>query len=255
MKKIIVTIIVSIIHTNIMLAQSGGDGPPILVNNNDPLPIRLPPSRLEYTNSNYYVIELTNNQGVLINQQVPFTDVQGTPYFNTDWTNATIITKAQDTFYNVPIKMNLQSNKVYYKKTDLQYTIVDNEAIRKIIIPSLAGNIVFANRFTAIDNQNYYSYYQVLTQGTYTLLCYKKVVYTQHKNDMSGEITNTFEPYNTYYIQVGESIKKYNPKKDVKEFINPTDLTTYNNLLTATAGQKKGIDQTIELFKQLNSKK
>ena len=109
----------------------------------------------------------------------PFTDkrlenVEGSPMFSPDWNLGNVTFKNGTTVKDIPLQFNLYDNQVYFRKdtvllafvqpvTSFEFAFTDNGVKR-------LGH--FSNGYPFVQNNNEWTYYQILAAGPLQLLKY-----------------------------------------------------------------------------------
>jgi hypothetical protein len=210
--------------------------------------------QLEVTSSNYYPVEFLDPQGVVIGRG-KIDRADGDPYYRDEWQKATIITTSGSVMENVFIKMHLQANKVYYKKDSVEIIEIDKGIVDRVIFTNGNDTTVFGNGFPSINKKNEHTFYKIVAEGKYTFLNLLEKFLIQNKNDMSGEISNEFRLYSSYFINYNDTMISFNPKKDIKKIeniISNKDLEKYNKFIADKKQPLKTVEDIKVLLDYLN---
>jgi hypothetical protein len=147
-------------------------------------------------------------------------DIEGTPFLIKDWKIATLVTKKGVQVNNVSVKLNIESNELYYLDSAGKTWIANAGNVVKISLINFDGKdnttTVFKCGYPAIGKQTNNYYYQVLADGKIALL--KKLYKTieTFKNDLSGEKRREFVEGTRIFVFVAGEIKEV---KNDKGFI------------------------------------
>jgi hypothetical protein len=120
-------------------------------------------------------------------------DATGSPFVNDDWAFAKLTTVRGNIIGPLQIKLNIESNELYYLDSAGKIMVAMEGLVKKIDFINYfykdSIRYVFKCGYPDIDKQNGNFYYQVLTDGVIELLV-KRFKYTRvTKEEVSGEIT------------------------------------------------------------------
>jgi hypothetical protein len=109
----------------------------------------------------------------------------------------------------------LQANEIHYKKDNKTIIVVDTGIIKKIELYK-SEVVVFESGFPAIYKNSNQTFYKVMSTGKCSLLCHIEKVFSQSKNEYSGEQTNEFKTYINYYTFINNEMKVFNIRRSIK---------------------------------------
>lgn len=146
-------------------------------------------------------------------------DVEGIPFVNTNWVLATITLSKGKKIGPIPIKLNLESNELYYRDSTGKEMIATEGLVKKIDCLNFYSKdsirYVFKSGYPAIDKQNKNYYYQVFTEGKIELLAKKFKYISTVKQEYSGEISKEFvEGAVVLYMYVDDKIQEFHSNKN-----------------------------------------
>ncbi len=150
----------------------------------------------------------------------PSPDVAGTPFYSDEWRLGTVMVIDNRRYDSIRLRLNLLSGEVHMLDSGKREMALARGYIKEIIWPArLAGipdGIRFQSGFPAIDAQDPFSYYEVLSEGKFWLLHSIRKVISQQKDNLSGEIRKEYRTYEDYYVYDGKTMQR--ARKD-KAFI------------------------------------
>ena len=133
----------------------------------------------------------------------PLIDIEGSPFFIDQWKYATVKHNDSTSYPNVPVKLNLYSEKGHFLSGKNELTFIPGFVKEFIFIDSSIGKMksyTFRNGFPAINKQNENSYYLVLCDGKFKYIEYMYRKVDESKNPISGEIKKELVSYEEYYF-------------------------------------------------------
>lgn len=149
----------------------------------------------------------------------PAPDVAGSPFYADDWRLGTLVVVDNRMYDSVKIRLDLQSGEVHVLDNNAKEIALARGYIKKVLLPAKISGLpgtLFQNGFPAIDEQDLYSYYEVLSEGKFWLLHSIRKVISQQKDDLSGDIRKEYQTYENYYVYDGKTMQRV--KKD-KTFV------------------------------------
>jgi hypothetical protein len=153
----------------------------------------------------------------------PAPDVAGTPFYSEEWRIGTLVVMDNRRYDSVKLRLNLQSGEVHLLDSNGKEIALAKGYIKEVYWPGkvrgIPGGTRFQNGFPTVDEQDAYSYYEVLSKGKFWLLHSIRKVISQRKDDLSGEIRREYQTYEEYYVCDGKTMQRV--KKD-KAFILAT---------------------------------
>ena len=166
---------------------------------------------------------------------------EGSPFLIDKYCLANIELGNHKTYRDIPIKINLLTNKIIY-------TTYDNKEFEAIIpiktielfdcsSEGLTENMIFQSGFPKIDQQTEESFYQVLASGKISLLKHYKVISVDEQPYASASIIRRFEKKEILYVYTNEQkilqlnkvenniLDLLEKKRDnIKEFVRKSNL-------------------------------
>jgi len=148
--------------------------------------------------------------------------VEGHPFFIENFRSSNIRLVSGAIFNNVTARLDLYKQTIQIKLNgDTVKTVLPGNITEIIFydtVQSLPCSYTFQSGYPEVDNLKRGNYYQVLSDGTVTLLksAIKKINKT--KNEMSGETSSQFDTYEDYYLYVRYQMKRV--KKDKEYLLN-----------------------------------
>lgn len=143
---------------------------------------------------------------------------EGTPFVNSEWEDADIITSSGELVKKVKVKLNIESNELYYLDAANTTWVALDGKVKKISYVNLFSKesirYVFKNGYPAIDKQNKSYYYQVLSEGKIDLLKNNYKTIETFKNELSGDKRKEFVEGSSYYIFSEMGIKQLQNSKE-----------------------------------------
>jgi hypothetical protein len=186
-------------------------------------------------------------------------DVTGSPFINDDWVSAKITLSKGKEIGPLSIKMNLESNELYYLDSSKMELVADKSVARKVDCMDYSSKdgikYVFKNGYPAIDKQDENFYYQVYTEGKIELLAKRFKYIRSEKNDLTGEMSKTFiDGSVVLYVYAYGLMQVFHPTKELVNslFEEDKDQSTRTFIDTNKINFKK-IPDLIKLFKYYNS--
>ena len=145
-------------------------------------------------------------------------DVTGTPFINPNWMPAKLTLTLGKITEPVSVKLNIESNVLYFLDSAGKEMIAIDGLVRKIDCYSFFSKDsighIFKNGYPAIDKQNENYYYQVFTEGKVELLAKRTKYVRVYKDEISGQITKEFvDAAVTFYVYANDSIQEFRRTK------------------------------------------
>ena len=227
--------------------------------------------QLEFRNSN--VGRLVNMEDIsgqsLLKKYDP--EITGSPFLNDNWTPAAITLSKGKQITPLQIKINLESNELYFLDTVGKEMIAVNGLVRRVEFINLYSRdsvkYVFKSGYPAVDKQNEIFFYQVLTEGKMELLAKKSKYISVVKDGFTGETKKSFEDaatvlyvciVNTMHVtrsdglQVVYRIEQFRPNKSVVLSLLSDKEQMINTFLDTNKINLKKTSDLIKLFSYYN---
>jgi hypothetical protein len=198
------------------------------------------------------VVEMTDQNGrSLLKRYDP--DITGSPFINTEWVPATITLSKGKEIGPIPVKLNIESNELYFRDSTGKEMIAFEGLVKKIdCLNFYSGDsirYVFKNGYPGIDKQNENYYYQVFTEGKIELLAKRSKYIRTVKDELSGEITKEFvEGVTLLYVYAFGIMQAFHPNKSfVTSLLEDKEQAINTFISTNKINFKKNAD-LIKLF-------
>jgi hypothetical protein len=183
--------------------------------------------------------------------------VEGNPFFIESFRPTTIKLVSGLEFNNVTARLDLYKQMIQVKLNGDTVKMILPGSIAEVIfydtVQSLPHEYKFQTGYPEIDNLSRNNFYQVLSDGTITLLRSSIKKINKIKNEMSGEVSSQFDIYEDHYLYVKYEMKRV--KKDKEYILNllsdkRKELETY---ITAQKINFKSMDSIKKLIDYYNS--
>lgn len=183
--------------------------------------------------------------------------IEGNPFFIENFRSSTIKLASGLEFTNVMARLDLYKQTIQVKLTEDTVKMILPGNISEIIFYDTVQSLPYKHKFQTgypeIDNLNRNNFYQVLSDGTVTLLKSSIKKINKTKNEMSGEVSSQFDIYEDHYLYVKYEMKRV--KKD-KEYLLKLLADKKKELEVYIANKKlnfKSMDSIIKLIDYYNS--
>lgn len=212
------------------------------------------PAQLEFRNSN--VGRLINfedfNGHSLLKKYDP--SISGSPFINDDWVPATITLSKGKVIGPLLVKINIESNEIYFIDSAGKEMIAVEGLVKKVDCAGYYSKdsirYVFKNGYPAIDKQNEFYYYQVLTEGTIELLAKKYKYIRTTKDAYTSEVTKDFlGGAVVLYVYANETLQSFHPNK---EFVISLLKDKEKAIINFIEGNNINYKKTADLIKLFN---
>jgi hypothetical protein len=183
--------------------------------------------------------------------------IEGNPFFIESFRPTTIKLVSGLEFKNVTARLDLYKQMIQVKLNGDTLKMILPGSIAEVIfydtVQSLPCVYKFQTGYPEIDNLNRNNFYQVLSDGTVTLLRSSIKKINKIRNEMSGEVSSQFDTYEDHYFYVKYEMKRI--KKDKEYILNllsdkRKELETY---ITAQKINFKSMDSIKKLIDYYNS--
>ena len=207
--------------------------------------------QLEFRNSNVgRLINLEDFNGrSLLKKYDP--DISGSPFINTNWMPAKItLTKGKE-IGPLLVKLNIESNELYFLDSNGKEMIAREGLIKKIDFINYyskdSTRYIFKSGYPNIDKQNENYFYQVFTEGKIELLAKKFKYIRTVKDELSGEIIKDFvDGAITLYVYSFDNMQLFQPKID---FVLSLLIDKQEEVSTFINANKINLKKTADLIK------
>lgn len=184
-------------------------------------------------------------------------EIKGTPFINDKWKLAKITLSKGKEISQLPIKLNIESNELYFLDSTGKEMIALKGLVKKIDYLNYWSKdsikYVFKSGYPDIDKQTENYYYQVLTEGKIELLAKKFKYITVDKNELSGEISKNFvESAVKLYVYANKIIQAFYPNKDFVISLLKDKEQAINMFVDANKINFKKTTDLIKLFNYYN---
>lgn len=149
-------------------------------------------------------------------KQGQYEDVQGSPFFNDEYTIGRVMLSNGNIYEGVPIRFDLVTDALMFKSEkgeELEFT----QPVTGFSM--LDGKYIFKNGYEPVDNYSSTSFYQVLTESETKASLLKnidKLVRTEKAYGTANINKNIIE-YSNYYIANSGKLMKVKNEKDLLE--------------------------------------
>ena len=120
----------------------------------------------------------------------------GSPFINEDWVSAKLTLSRGKEIGPLPIKLNIESNELYFIDSAGKELIVTDGLVKKIdcidYYTKDSTRYIFKSGYPSVDGQNENFFYQVFTEGRIELLARKFKYIRVEKNELTGDISKSF---------------------------------------------------------------
>ena len=198
------------------------------------------------------VVEMTDQNGhSLLKKYDP--DITGSPFINTDWVPATITLSKGKEIGPIPVKLNIESNELYFRDSTGKELIALEGLVKKIDCLNFYSRdsirYVFKNGYPGIDKQNENYYYQVFTEGKIELLAKRFRYIRTVKDELSGEMTKEFvEGVTVLYVYAYGIMQAFHPNKSFVISLLEDKEQAMNMFISTHKINFKKIPDLIKLF-------
>jgi hypothetical protein len=213
--------------------------------------------QLEFRNSNVgRLINLEDFNGrSLLKKYDP--DISGSPFINADWMPAKITLSKGKEIGSLLIKLNIESNELYFLDSIGKEMVAKEGLIKKIDFINYYSKdsirYIFKSGYPNIDKQNENYIYQVFTEGKIELLAKKFKYIRTVKDEVSGEITKDFvDGAMTLYVYSFDNIQPFQPKIDFVISLLIDKQEEVNTFINANKINLKKTSDLIKLFSYYN---
>ena len=215
--------------------------------------------QLEFKNSNVgRVMEFADLSGhSLLKKYDP--DITGSPFFNDDWILARVTLSRGKQIGPLPIKLNLESNELYFLDSSGKELIALEGLVRKVDCVNYFSKdsirYIFKSGYPSIDKQNDNYYYQVFTEGNIELLAKKFKYVTTEKNDLTGETSKEFvDGGAVLYVYAYGIMQTLRPTKSfITSLLEEDKQQAINRYISANKINFKKVPDLIKLFNYYDS--
>ncbi len=183
-----------------------------------------------------------------------YPDIVGSPYLS-DWQEGTIILKTGQQHANIPIRYNIYDDHVEYRQKNEAF-FFKKGTIREFSFKKKEGDSektqIFRCGFENIGKNTANTYYEVLYDGKYKLLCDHVVSIAETKAYSSASVEKKFQTETFLYIATptGLPVRIKKNKKSLLEAINNPKL---ENWLTTQKNKCRNEAEIAEALKFLES--
>jgi hypothetical protein len=185
-------------------------------------------------------------------------DATGSPFINDEWVLANLTTLKGNVVGPLQIKLNIESNELYYKDSAGKEMIALEGLVKKIDCLNYYNKdsvrYVFKCGYPVIDKQNKNYYYQVFTEGKVELLAKRFKYIRTNKEEVSGEITKEFvEGATILYVYAFGIIQAFHPNNSFVISLLEDKEQDINAFIKTNKTNFKKITDLVKLFEYYNS--
>jgi len=185
--------------------------------------------------------------------------ITGSPFINDDWVSAKLTLSLGKEIGPLSIKLNIESNELYFIDSTGKELIVADGLVKKIdcidYYTKDSTRYIFKSGYPSVDGQNENFFYQVLTEGSIELLARKFKYIRTEKNDLTGDISKNFVDGVTVLYLYAYGIMQ--PLKSNKSFIatlwDENKQPEMNKYISDNRISLKNTSDLIKLFNHYNS--
>lgn len=132
------------------------------------------------------------------------TDIAGSPFWQDEWSECSLLTKDGKQYDHVRFRLNLQSQELHFQSKTNQELAAPAGSVTTILLYDSVirggSGTLFQCGFPAVDNRKTTDFYEILCQGKASLLHSRVKTLSVHKDDMSGEVTKEYLLYEDDYL-------------------------------------------------------
>jgi hypothetical protein len=215
-------------------------------------------AQLTFKNTNNgRFMDLTDISGRTLVKNKYDPDVQGTPFLNPDWDTAKITLSNGMVLSSLFIKLNIESNELYYLDSAHKEMIAMDGLVKKIeflrFYDRYSIPYVFKTGYPKIDKQNEIFFYQVFTEGKLELLMKNYKSIRIDKKEMSGEVTKDFIDNSWMYLYANNAMIEFKKDKSAILLLMKDKEKEINQYLSTNKISFKKTVDLIKLFNYYNS--
>jgi hypothetical protein len=214
--------------------------------------------QMSFSNTNNgRLLDLTgvNGRTMLNNKYDPA--IEGTPFLNPEWDFAKITLTNGKEIQQVFVKLNLESNELYYLDSAKNEMITVNGIVKKLYFLNFYDKdsirYVFKTGYPKIDKQNESYFYQVYTEGKLELLMKNYKYIREIKKEFTGEISKDFIDNSQLYLYVNKTMREFKKDKSEILLLMKDKEQEINLFLSTNKINFKKIPDLIKLFNYYNS--
>jgi hypothetical protein len=148
----------------------------------------------------------------------PAPDVAGSPFFRDDWRLGSLVVNTNRRFDSVRLRLNLLSQEVHFLDRNNNEMALTKGYIKEMLLPAdPTGRFLlrFRNGFPPVDQQDQYSFYQVLAEGKLSLILSRRKIIASQKDAMLEEVKKEYRTYEDYYIYDGKIMDRVRKDKAI----------------------------------------
>lgn len=161
-------------------------------------------------------LTITDNEGGPFKNN--YGNIEGSPFFIEHYCPANLKLNKGTEYQNILTKLDLYTHEIIVIDKDNKEIIVAEGLVVNVSLTDTAGGIPHMDNFRcgypAIDKNNSFNYYQVLSDGRLQLLKHIRKEIVVEKNIQSGEMRKEFVSREEYYTFSSGEIKKLKRDKE-----------------------------------------
>ena len=146
-------------------------------------------------------------------------DIEGSPYFNDEFTPGTIYTYQKIQYNDIPLRYNIFNDEMEFQTPDEQILAI---AAPEIVEKAVVGENTFSNIPYKLGNKVKRAYFILLTEGKLSLYARPEVLYQKPKEAAAykePEPAKFIKRPDTYYLRLNQQAAvKIESKKDLDNF-------------------------------------
>lgn len=141
-----------------------------------------------------------------------YVEINGNLYFPETWVKGTARMKTGKTIVFEALRFNTVNQLLEFKLEDVIYNLP------YVINEFTLDSVLFRNGLPQVDNQDAYSFYQILYDGKQKIVCYRHGVMMNQDTYNSATKTKKVDSIQQYYL-LKEDGKMYSLKKNPKNLL------------------------------------
>ncbi len=180
--------------------------------------------------------------------------VTGSPFINDDWVSAKLTLSKGREIGPLPIKLNIESNELYFLDSTGKELIAAEGLVKKIDCINYytkdSIKYVFKSGYPPIEQQNENYFYQVYTEGRIELLAKKFKYIRTEKNALTNDVSKSFfDGVVVLYVYAYGVMQPFKPNKNfISTLWEEHKLQEMNNYISENKINFKKTADLVKLF-------
>ena len=185
--------------------------------------------------------------------------ISGSPFINDDWVRAKITLSKGKEIGPMPVKLNIESNELYFLDSTGKEMIAANGLVKKVDCIDYYSKdsikYIFKSGYPAIDGQNENYFYQLFSEGRIELLARKFKYIRVEKNELTGDVSKGFiDGGVVLYVYAYGIMQAFKSNKNfVASLWEEDKQQEMNNFITTNKISFKSIPGLVKLFNHYDS--